>query len=63
MRASRAFLGTSLTVREQVFGHLYLADKDGGPFDEEDKRMILALAAAAAVAIDHAKPARRRRRA
>ncbi|WP_084077793.1 GAF domain-containing protein [Demequina sp. NBRC 110057] len=50
-----SFLGTSLTVREQVFGHLYLADKKGGPFDDEDKRMILALAAAAAVAIDHAK--------
>ncbi|WP_084130112.1 GAF domain-containing protein [Demequina sp. NBRC 110055] len=50
-----SFLGTSLTVRGLVFGHLYLADKAGGPFDEEDKRMILALAAGASVAIDHAK--------
>ncbi|WP_061962460.1 GAF domain-containing sensor histidine kinase [Demequina flava] len=48
------FLGTSLTVGDSVFGHLYLADKPTS-FDAEDEQLILALAAGASVAIDHAK--------
>lgn len=48
------FLGTALKVRERVFGYLYLAGKPHG-FDDEDERMVLALGAAAAVAIDHAE--------
>ncbi|MDE0572781.1 GAF domain-containing protein [Demequina sp. B12] len=47
------FLGTALTVRDTVFGYLYLADKDG-PFDDGDDHLIMALAAGASVAIDHA---------
>ncbi|WP_062079117.1 sensor histidine kinase [Demequina globuliformis] len=47
------FLGTALTVGDTVFGYLYLADKPTA-FDEDDKHMIVALAAGASVAIDHA---------
>ncbi|WP_062072342.1 sensor histidine kinase [Demequina sediminicola] len=48
------FLGTALTVRGVVFGYLYLADKSSS-FNDDDEQVILALAAGAAVAIDHAK--------
>ena len=49
-----AFLGTALTVRDEVFGYLYLADKQGG-FSPTDEEGVLALAAAASVAIDNAQ--------
>jgi signal transduction histidine kinase len=49
-----AFLGTALTVRGEVFGYLYLADKIGG-FTDEDQSAVLALAAGASVAIDNAQ--------
>ena len=49
-----AFLGTALRVRSEVFGYLYLADKQGG-FSSQDEQAVLALAAAASVAIDNAE--------
>lgn len=49
-----SFLGTSVRVREKVFGHLYLAEKADG-FDDDDATVVLALAAAAAVAIENAQ--------
>ena len=49
-----AFLGTALRVRDEVFGYLYLADKQGG-FTPADQDAVLALAAAASVAIDNAQ--------
>lgn len=49
-----AFLGTALRVRDEVFGYLYLADKQGG-FSAQDQQAVLALAAAASVAIDNAQ--------
>lgn len=52
----RSFLGTPVRVREEVFGNLYLANKQGGEeFTEEDETTLVALAAAAGVAIDNAR--------
>ncbi|MCX3062769.1 GAF domain-containing sensor histidine kinase [Streptomyces beihaiensis] len=60
------FLGTPVQVRGQVFGNLYLTDKNGGRlFDEDDEAMLRTLGAAAGVAIDNARlydEARRRQR-
>ncbi|WP_340558865.1 PP2C family protein-serine/threonine phosphatase [Streptomyces sp. GSL17-111] len=49
-------LGVSIRVRDQVYGNLYLTDRrDGLPFDEHDEAVLVALASAAAVAIDNAR--------
>jgi len=51
-----SFLGAPVRVREQVFGNLYLTEKNGGvPFDADDEAVLTALAAAAGVAIDNAR--------
>ena len=49
-----SFLGVALTVRDKVYGYLYLAGKHGG-FSGSDERIVIALGAAASVAIDHAQ--------
>jgi signal transduction histidine kinase len=50
------FLGVPVRVRDEVFGNLYLTEKNGGaPFDADDEAMLTALAAAAGVAIDNAR--------
>jgi signal transduction histidine kinase len=52
----RTFLGAPILVRDEVFGNLYLTEKrGGGPFDEDDEALVVALAAAAGVAIDNAR--------
>lgn len=52
----RTFLGAPIQVRDEVFGNLYLTEKrGGGPFDEDDESLVVALAAAAGVAIDNAR--------
>jgi two-component system, NarL family, sensor histidine kinase DevS len=52
----RSFLGVPIRVREEVFGNLYLTEKVGGAdFDDEDERVVLALATAAGVAIENAR--------
>lgn len=48
------FLGVPVRIREQVFGRLYLADKDGG-FTEDDAHAMEQLASAAAVAVVNAQ--------
>ena len=62
----RSFLGVPVRIRDEVFGNLYLTEKqDGGQFDEEDEMVVTALAAAAGVAIENARlyeEARRRHR-
>jgi signal transduction histidine kinase len=62
----RSFLGVPVRIRDEVFGNLYLTEKqDGGQFDEEDETVVTALAAAAGVAIENARlyeEARRRQR-
>jgi len=62
----RSFLGVPVRIRDEVYGNLYLTEKqDGGQFDEEDEAVVTALAAAAGVAIENARlyeEARRRQR-
>jgi signal transduction histidine kinase len=51
-----SFLGAPVSIREQVYGNLYLAEKRGAPqFSEDDETVLVALAAAAGVAIDNAR--------
>jgi len=51
-----SFLGVPVRVRGEVFGNLYLTEKrSGSAFTAEDERTVMALAAAAAVAIENAR--------
>lgn len=51
-----SFLGTPIRIRDQVFGNLYLAEKQGAKeFTEYDEEIVVALAAAAGVAIENAR--------
>ncbi len=51
-----SFLGAPIQVRGEVFGNLYLADKESAEeFDKDDEEMVTALATAAGVAIDNAR--------
>ncbi|WP_406835169.1 GAF domain-containing protein [Streptomyces sp. AHU1] len=50
------FLGVPIRVRDQVFGNLYLTEKQGGAlFNEEDVSVTQTLAVAAGIAIDNAR--------
>jgi signal transduction histidine kinase len=50
------FLGVPVIVRGEVFGNLYLTEKQGGgPFTQDDEDLVVALAAAAAVAVETAR--------
>ena len=49
------FLGVPIRVREEVFGNLYLTEKNGGDFTADDEVVVCALAAAAGVAIENAR--------
>ncbi|MFB2557409.1 GAF domain-containing sensor histidine kinase [Herbiconiux liangxiaofengii] len=49
------FLGVPIRVRDQVYGNLYLSNKADGGFNDEDDRLITALAATAGVAIENAR--------
>jgi signal transduction histidine kinase len=51
----RTFLGVPVRIRDAVYGNLYLTEKQGGDFDEEDEALVQALAAAAGVAIENAR--------
>jgi signal transduction histidine kinase len=52
----RSFLGVPVRIRDQVFGNLYLTEKQGvAEFTESDEQIVIALAAAAGVAIDNAR--------
>ena len=51
-----SFLGVPVRVRGEVFGNLYLTEKRTGTgFTSEDERTVMALAAAAAVAIENSR--------
>ena len=51
-----SFLGVPIRIRDQVFGNLYLSEKLGAAeFADDDEEIVVALAAAAGVAIDHAR--------
>ena len=52
----KTFLGVPVRIRDEVYGNLYLTEKqDGAEFDEEDETVVTALAAAAGVAIENAR--------
>lgn len=52
----RSFLGVPVVIRGEVFGNLYLTEKrGGGGFTEADEQLTIALAAAAAVAVENAR--------
>lgn len=51
-----SFLGVPVRVRGEVFGNLYLTEKQQGAFfTKEDEQLVTALAVAAAVAIENAQ--------
>ncbi|MBO4209875.1 sensor histidine kinase [Micromonospora echinofusca] len=51
-----SFLGVPVRIRDQVFGNLYLAEKQGAAeFTEDDEEIVVALAAAAGVAVENAR--------
>jgi signal transduction histidine kinase len=50
------FLGVPIRIRDEVFGNLYMAEKQGGDdFTDEDEAILVALAAAAGVTIENAR--------
>jgi len=52
----KTFLGAPVRIRDEVFGNLYLTEKeDGQEFDDEDEAVLIALGAAAGVAIGNAR--------
>jgi signal transduction histidine kinase len=51
----RSFLGVPVVIRGQTWGNLYLAEKEGGEFGEQDEQAAVILADWAAVAIDNAR--------
>jgi two-component system, NarL family, sensor histidine kinase DevS len=50
-----SFLGVPIRVRDEVYGNLYLTERDGGQFSAEDEELVAALAATAATAIENAR--------
>ncbi len=58
----RSFLGVPVMLRGEAFGNLYLTDKAGGDFTEEDEQIAMTLAAQAAVAVDNVRRFERERR-
>jgi len=44
-----------IRIRDEVYGNLYLTEREGGPFTAEDEELVAALAATAASAIDNAR--------
>ncbi|HXZ75728.1 MAG TPA: GAF domain-containing protein [Streptosporangiaceae bacterium] len=52
----QTLLGVPVRIRDEVYGNLYLTEKQGGAaFDEDDQILVTALAAAAGVAIENAR--------
>ncbi len=50
------FLGVPIRIRDQVFGNLYLTEKQSGHgFTDDDEEIVIALAAAAGVVIENAR--------
>lgn len=51
-----SFLGVPIRLRDQVFGNLYLADKQSAEvFTDVDEELVVQLASAAGIAIDNAR--------
>ncbi|MFF2655035.1 GAF domain-containing sensor histidine kinase [Streptomyces sp. NPDC058045] len=53
---ARSFLGATVRVEDEVFGTLFLSEKEGGgAFDAEDEQLLRVLAAQAGIAIGNAR--------
>jgi len=51
-----SFVGVPVTIRGEVYGNLYLTEKEGGgEFDERDEALLIVLSQWAAIAVDNAK--------
>ena len=50
-----SFLGVPIRLRGVAYGNLYLTEKDGGDFTDEDEELVTLLAAQAAVAVENAR--------
>lgn len=50
-----SFLGVPIHIRDEVYGNLYLTEREGGDFTAEDEELVAALAATAATAIENAR--------
>jgi len=50
-----SFLGVPIRIRDEVFGNLYLTERESGPFTPEDEELLGSLAATAASAIENAR--------
>lgn len=50
-----SFLGVPIMLRRVAYGNLYLTEKRGGEFTQQDEDVIVLLAAQAAVAIENAR--------
>ncbi|MFJ8850587.1 GAF domain-containing sensor histidine kinase [Streptomyces sp. NPDC102437] len=51
----RSFLGVPIRVQGEIFGNLYLAEKEGGEFNDYDLHMVRVLATEAGIAIGNAR--------
>jgi signal transduction histidine kinase len=51
----QSFLGVPILLRGVAYGNLYLTEKEGGAFTEEDEELTQLLAAQAAVAIENTR--------
>jgi signal transduction histidine kinase len=51
----RSFLGVPILLRGVAYGNLYLTEKPGGDFTDEDEELVTLLAGQAAVAIENAR--------
>src|SRR5690348_7223050 len=50
-----SFLGVPVMLRGVAYGNLYLTEKEGGEFTDDDQELVTLLAAQAAVAIENAR--------
>ncbi|HSC73105.1 MAG TPA: GAF domain-containing protein [Gaiellaceae bacterium] len=53
--AMHSFLGVPIKLRGVAFGNLYMTEKEGGDFTDEDADLVSLLAAQAAVAVENAR--------
>ncbi len=51
----KSFLGVPITLRDEVYGNLYLTEGRDGEFTAEDSELVVSLAGTAAVAIENAR--------
>src|SRR4051812_29557453 len=51
----RGFLGVPILIRGEAWGNLYLTEKAGGDFDQQDEDAVVVLADWAAIAIENAR--------